>query len=334
MSSSSKQQKKQGDKEALQKMRKITTSLLSRTDAAPFREPVDWRGLGLSDYPQIITKMMDLGTVKRKMDRGQYDNAAQCAADIRLIWDNCKTYNMEGSDFYILADGLSRRFEERYKKICDQHDVGEDTSAASGASSTTPKSAKSSSRAATNQVNSVPTGPLSLDAKIGLATKIFRLSGQELGHAINILELRCPQALEKCGTDSRPGAPGNVSVLDEDSEDDGIRTDEMEINVDSIDNRTFLELSTYVTEALSNGGRNAVVDDGIGAPSSRGARSSRASSASVAEDEGDYEEVEVEVDSEEVEFDDEEEEEEEDEEEEEMEVIKKRTTKRRRRSND
>jgi len=217
-------------------------------------------------------------------------------------------------------------------------DVGEDTSAASGASSTTHKSAKSSSRAATNQVNSVPTGPLSLDAKIGLATKIFRLSGQELGHAINILELRCPQALEKCGTDSRPGAPGNVSVLDEDSEDDGIRTDEMEINVDSIDNRTFLELNTYVTEALSNGGRNAVVDDGIGAPSSRGARSSRASSASVAEDEGDYEEVEVEVDSEEVEFDDddddEEEEEEEDEEEEEMEVIKKRTTKRRRRSND
>lgn len=102
MSSSSKQQKQQGDKEALQKMRKITTSLLSRTDAAPFREPVDWRGLGLFDYPQIITKMMDLGTVKRKMDRGQYANAAQCAADIRLIWDNCKTCKFDESFYCFL----------------------------------------------------------------------------------------------------------------------------------------------------------------------------------------------------------------------------------------
>ena len=35
---------------------------------------------------QIVKKMMDLGTVKKKLERGQYNNAAECAADIRLVW--------------------------------------------------------------------------------------------------------------------------------------------------------------------------------------------------------------------------------------------------------
>jgi hypothetical protein len=60
---------------------------------------------------------MDLGTVKRKLERKQYVNAKECAEDIRLIWNNCKTYNMEESDFYLLADNFSKRFEDRYKKI-------------------------------------------------------------------------------------------------------------------------------------------------------------------------------------------------------------------------
>ena len=34
-----------------------------------FRKPVDWRILGLDDYPQVIAKPMDLGTVKQKIER-------------------------------------------------------------------------------------------------------------------------------------------------------------------------------------------------------------------------------------------------------------------------
>lgn len=60
---------------------------------------------------------MDLGTVKRKLERGQYQTAAECADDIRLIWTNCMTYNADGSDFFLLAESFSRRFEDRYKKI-------------------------------------------------------------------------------------------------------------------------------------------------------------------------------------------------------------------------
>mmetsp|Transcript_7626 Transcript_7626/g.9408 ORF Transcript_7626/g.9408 Transcript_7626/m.9408 type:complete len:167 (+) Transcript_7626:116-616(+) len=121
--------------EALRRMSKLVNSLLARNDCIPFREPVDWRGLELWDYPKIIKKMMDLGTVKRKLERGQYATAAECADDIRLIWKNCMTYNADGSDFFLLAENFSRRFEDRYKKIRAEFDTGDDCPGANASGS-------------------------------------------------------------------------------------------------------------------------------------------------------------------------------------------------------
>lgn len=74
----------------------LINSLLSSADAEAFRDPVDWRGLGLHDYPHIIKRPMDLGTVKLRLERGSYATAEACAADVRLIWENCRTYNTGG----------------------------------------------------------------------------------------------------------------------------------------------------------------------------------------------------------------------------------------------
>lgn len=115
-----------GQEEPIKRVDKIVTSILARPDAAPFAEPVDWRGLELYDYPQVITKMMDLGTIKRRLERGQYNTAHQVAEDVRLVWRNCMTYNSEGSDFWLLAKAYSRRWEDRYRKIRQEFDVGED----------------------------------------------------------------------------------------------------------------------------------------------------------------------------------------------------------------
>ena len=72
----------------------------------PFREAVDWRSLGLYDYPQVVKQPMDLGTVKKKIENGSYSLVQDCANDIRLIWKNCMTYNADGSEFYLLAEGF------------------------------------------------------------------------------------------------------------------------------------------------------------------------------------------------------------------------------------
>lgn len=218
-----------GDPEALRRMTKVVNSLLARGDSGPFREPVDWRGLELFDYPKIIKKMMDLGTVKRKLERGQYRSAYDCAEDIRLIWTNCKTYNADGSDFFLLAESFSRRFEDRYKKIKAEFDTGED-----GAGS---KSSKGGGGADRYSGSSSGGGPASVDAKARFGSGLFKLTGAEMGHVMQVIDLRCPQAL----VDPDPEGLHN---------DDGDSA-EVEIDVNLIDARTFAELEKYVREKVS-----------------------------------------------------------------------------------
>ena len=96
-------------------MTTIIDMLMRRPDSADFREPLDWRGIGLHDYPKVIEKPMDLATVKQNI-KG-YRTIHNCADDIRLIWSNCKKYNGEGSVYYSLADSLSKIFEEYFDVV-------------------------------------------------------------------------------------------------------------------------------------------------------------------------------------------------------------------------
>jgi hypothetical protein len=104
--------------EPIKRMTKIVNAFLSRSDSTPFREAVDWRLLELDDYPEIVKRPIDLGMIKRQLERGTYyKTAAAVAADIRLVWSNCMLYNTDGSDFWLLAKNFSKRFEDRYRKI-------------------------------------------------------------------------------------------------------------------------------------------------------------------------------------------------------------------------
>lgn len=48
--------------------------IMDKPDVQPYSEPVDWEYYGLTDYPQIITEPMDLGTIKEKLSKGKYDS--------------------------------------------------------------------------------------------------------------------------------------------------------------------------------------------------------------------------------------------------------------------
>ncbi|MGK3752747.1 MAG: hypothetical protein ACI8RD_005052 [Bacillariaceae sp.] len=202
---------------------------------APFSEPVDWRGLELFDYPKIISNMMDLGTIKRRLERGAYLNAHLVAEDVRLVWKNCMTYNLEGSDFWLLAKSYARRFEDRYRKVRQEYDVGETAAASGGGGGGKSKSNRPSSPTNFTMVEAVtsPTGidlmPPTLDARARFGSNLFLLSGVEMGHVLATCELECPEALETCG--------GKLSI---------------EINVDKIPTEVFANLNTYVTSKVGN----------------------------------------------------------------------------------
>ena len=43
---------------------------------------------------------MDLSTIKKQLKKSFYKKISEVVEDINLIWSNCKTYNIEGSDIY------------------------------------------------------------------------------------------------------------------------------------------------------------------------------------------------------------------------------------------
>jgi len=142
----------------------------------PFRDAVDWRGLGLFDYPQIIKRPMDLGLIKKKIDNSEYNSVQQAAEDIRLVWTNCMTYNMEGSDFYKLAKRLSRSFEEKYKAMLKELNMESLPGSGPG---------------------SADGGEPSLEEKRAFAKSLYKLEKEQLGKIILDLDAKCPNAITR-----------------------------------------------------------------------------------------------------------------------------------------
>lgn len=51
-------------------------------DSMEFRQPVDFKALGLHDYLDVVKKPMDLGTVQRKLNANEYRIVEECLDDI------------------------------------------------------------------------------------------------------------------------------------------------------------------------------------------------------------------------------------------------------------
>ena len=84
--------------------------------AFDFLEPVDYIGLNILDYPKIITHPMDLGTVKKNLLENKYFNFKEFLDDINLIWNNCRTYNLPGSEIVKMANHCEKIFNKHLDK--------------------------------------------------------------------------------------------------------------------------------------------------------------------------------------------------------------------------
>ena len=98
--------------ESLAQCKAAMRELRKHKDAAVFNDPVDWKALGIKDYPLIIKRPMDLGTVMKRLESGQYSSVLDVAADVDLVWSNAMTYNQDGSYIYNTAADL-KAFADR-----------------------------------------------------------------------------------------------------------------------------------------------------------------------------------------------------------------------------
>jgi len=103
--------------EDMQGCLEILKALQGKPDAGPFLEPVDWKRFDLPDYPLIIKRPMDLGTIEKRIFDEFYSTLNEFAQDVRLVWANAQKYNRQQSDIYKMSENLSRFFERRLTKL-------------------------------------------------------------------------------------------------------------------------------------------------------------------------------------------------------------------------
>ena len=98
------------------KLEKIFDNIEKDNHAYPFLEPVDYVGLNILDYPKIITHPMDLGTVRKNLIDGGYKTFQDLMSDLNLIWENCRTYNIPGSDIVKSANHCDKKMKTLIEK--------------------------------------------------------------------------------------------------------------------------------------------------------------------------------------------------------------------------
>uniref|UniRef100_A0A2R9CKS1 Bromodomain adjacent to zinc finger domain protein 2B n=1 Tax=Pan paniscus TaxID=9597 RepID=A0A2R9CKS1_PANPA len=90
----------------------ILTEMETHEDAWPFLLPVNLKLV--PGYKKVIKKPMDFSTIREKLSGGQYPNLETFALDVRLVFDNCETFNEDDSDIGRAGHNMRKYFEKKW----------------------------------------------------------------------------------------------------------------------------------------------------------------------------------------------------------------------------
>ena len=158
----------------IKKLEKVFTSIEADPQAYDFLEPVDYVALNILDYPSIIKTPMDLGTVKSNLKDKKYPTFLEFLSDIDLIWTNCRTYNMAGSEIVKMANHCEKAFKKLIEKQFKNY------------------MSKSSSKNEIEDNDST----LTMEQKMKLTDKIRVLSNEGLTQVVKLIMKECPKGIE------------------------------------------------------------------------------------------------------------------------------------------
>lgn len=168
-------------KDDLNKAVNLIKHLESQRESSEFLAPVDYKGLGLDDYPQVIKTPMDLSTVRKKLKAGKYQKLAEVVSDVCLIWENCRAYNALGSAIVLQAEAM----ESIMRAYCLKHNIALEL-------------LKKRSEALEHLDDY---GDISIEERLQLCDRIRHVSHETLAQIVQTVENDCSQALEDLDKD-------------------------------------------------------------------------------------------------------------------------------------
>ncbi|XP_064573789.1 bromodomain adjacent to zinc finger domain protein 2B isoform X11 [Zonotrichia leucophrys gambelii] len=110
-----KKPKRDGDSKDLAICSMILSELETHEDAWPFLLPVNLKLV--PGYKKVIKKPMDFSTIRDKLTSGQYPNLEAFSLDVRLVFDNCETFNEDDSDIGRAGHNMRKYFEKKWTEI-------------------------------------------------------------------------------------------------------------------------------------------------------------------------------------------------------------------------
>ena len=94
-----------------------TKRLMKMKDARAFLTPVDPIADNCSDYLAVIQRPVCLNDVLHRLQNGSYAHAHEFAADVRLTFENAKTYNANKHPVHAAARRLLKTFDDHFAKL-------------------------------------------------------------------------------------------------------------------------------------------------------------------------------------------------------------------------
>ncbi|XP_065184632.1 bromodomain adjacent to zinc finger domain protein 2B-like isoform X2 [Sycon ciliatum] len=113
---------RQGKKKDLSSCRPMLAELEKHEDGWPFLAPVSRKQF--PDYYKVIDAPMDFSAIRQKLKDGKFSSRDEFANSVRLVFDNCQTYNEDDSEVGCAGHAMRHFFEKRWKEVCSSTSSG------------------------------------------------------------------------------------------------------------------------------------------------------------------------------------------------------------------
>lgn len=100
----------------IKKVRSVLQAIYKTKEAAIFMYPIDPIRDGAPMYYEEIKRPMDLSTIDKKLKGGEYVTMGDFAADMRLMFANCRQFNPAGTAPALMEQAVSRVWRREWSR--------------------------------------------------------------------------------------------------------------------------------------------------------------------------------------------------------------------------